>query len=399
MSKKLVSIALSMALLILVSPLYSFAENDNETLVIEETDEIPTAPTPIEIPEHIDNGDEEADQADDQDAAHVVIENQPEDDKQDESSEDPESLEPREDEDEGEPPEESDDAEAADHDMSTDEETEADTDTESEDEEADEYAEELPLPDAIRITLPTTEALSFILDPQGFSGIAEGENVSLDELDKGRILPRISDPAIVLNESSFPILLTIELRAVSKEGGGGNTDKANFVPQNTDLETTKAAVFSDDGNNVLLYAAPSVGKISSPHETFEPAGIGYVITEEPITLEYVLPAAEYALTGEGADMKWELIPGTGSGIQFQISGYVNDNADWSNFTDRHIGDARSTIGLVAVFSYSEYSEEQIENEEDSVNEEDFEDIDYTENEENTEYAVTPTIEEYADDEE
>ena len=232
------------------------------------------------------------------------------------------------------------------------EEGDEEDDEEGDEEEEDEPEENYPVLDILEVTIPTTGVLDFLIDPQGLSGLAEGESVALRELAGGKIYPMSNIPASVLNESSFPIVLTVDIRAHSTAGGGENTDTVCFVPFDTDFERTKASVFDGDGHNVLLYVVPSGNEVRTVYDAYVPADIGFVITDNPIRLSYILPAAEYILIGEGEDSRWQLVDGTGNGIQLQVGGYVNSNANWMNFTNGHVGSAPSAIGLTAMFSYT-----------------------------------------------
>jgi len=205
-----------------------------------------------------------------------------------------------------------------------------------------------------KVTLPTTGTLDFVIDPLGLAGLAEGESASLDDLDSGRIYPKSEIPAIVLNESSMPIKLTIELIAESKIENENNDDSdddedtVHFIEPNRNFVRTKSAVFEGDALNVLLYAVPSKHGISSLHDEFEPSDLGFVITEEGVELMFLLPAAEYAQADEYSDHR--LVQGTGSGTQIRIGGYVNDTSNWSSYTDDYHGLTEGSISLNAVFT-------------------------------------------------
>jgi len=208
--------------------------------------------------------------------------------------------------------------------------------------------------DIYSVTLPTKGTMDFFIDPLGLSGLAKGESVSLDELDAGRIYPKSEIPAVVLNESSMPLKLTVTLKAVNNEGN----ERVRFIKPLSNLESTKSAVFSGDGLNVLLYAVPSRSGVSSVVEGFDPSDLGFVITEEGVELTFLLPAAEYKQTG--ADSEYTLVRGTGAGTQIRIGGYVNDTSDWSGYTDDYYGQSANSISLKAVFSLTKLYDNEFE---------------------------------------
>ena len=230
-------------------------------------------------------------------------------------------------------------------------------DLDEEDEEDEEPEDIYTLLDVYKVTLPTTGSLDFVLDPLGLSGLAEGESATLDELDSGRIYPKSENPAIIINESSMPVKLTVGLRAVSKAGSISN-DRVRFVHPIANLARTRSAVFDGDGLNILLYAVPSKFGVRTVHDSYYPSDLGFVITETGVEMMFLLPSAEYTYSEEYDH--FNLIHGTGKGIQLRIGGYVNDSSDWSGYAGDYYGSAVGSIGLTAVFSLTRLYDDEFE---------------------------------------
>jgi len=254
-----------------------------------------------------------------------------------------------------------------------DEEDDLDEEEPDEEDEIEDIYDEL---DIYKVTLPTTGTFDFVIDPLGLAGLAEGESATLEELDSGRIYPKSEIPAIVLNESSMPLKLTVEFIAENdintdeedKEDDAdiNNTENAvdddeeliNFVKPGINLARTKEAVFEGNDLNVLLYAVPSKNGISSLNEEFQPSNLGFVITGDGVELTFLLPAAEYIPTEtEGV---YTLVHGTGAGIQIRVGGYANNTADWSSYKDDYFGFSTATIGLTAVFTLTRLYNDEFE---------------------------------------
>jgi len=205
------------------------------------------------------------------------------------------------------------------------------------------------------VTLPTSATLSFILDPWGLTELEDGDEALLSDLTGGRVLPKSEIPATVLNESAVPITLTLEIKATTEAGDDSeNDDEANFIGFDTNFATTKAKVFADDDLNVLLYVVPSKDGINSVDDDYLPADLGFVLGEDDIEMVFVLPEADYMVTNNGGSFEGVVVEDTGNGTQFQIGGYVNNNADWTNFTADVPAGTPSEVGLSAVFAYKKF---------------------------------------------
>jgi len=225
-----------------------------------------------------------------------------------------------------------------------------------------------------KVTLPTSGTFDFVLDPLGLAGLAEGESATLEELDSGRIYPKSEIPAIVLNESSMPLKLTVEFIAENHietdeedeedidvddlDDREDDEDQINFIKPGINLARTKDAVFEGDDLNVLLYAVPSKSGISSLNEEFQPSNLGFVITEDGVELTFLLPAAEYITSG--TDGVSTLVRGTGTGTQIRVGGYANDTADWKIYTDDYNGITTASIGLTAIYTLTKLNDDTFE---------------------------------------
>ena len=184
--------------------------------------------------------------------------------------------------------------------------------------------------DIYDVTLPTAGSLDFILDPQGLLSLQPGQSAPLEALIGGRIVHHRD--ARIINNSSHPVKVTIDFWADSTNGGYDDGAAATFIEFTADDETTIALVEANDANNILLCVVPSASNLPDTAEPFTPASDGYIITTARRSLEFILPAAQYAITSDpSGELSSTPIPGTGSGIALKFGGYVNTSADWSDF--------------------------------------------------------------------
>lgn len=199
------------------------------------------------------------------------------------------------------------------------------------------------------VTVPTSDTLDFMLDPQGLLGIEAGTTVDVADLKGGSIIPGATVPKVI-NDSSVDLTVTVALT------GSGD---ATFISKGDDDQATIDAVNGDTNNNILLYAVPSAVNIPLTSTDYEASTKGYIInsTADAIELKFVLDAADYEVTEEEGTYTAEVKDGTGSGTAFQLGGYVNTNADWSDYTGA-VPDKE--VGVSAVFSFEKSSEEESE---------------------------------------
>jgi len=197
------------------------------------------------------------------------------------------------------------------------------------------------------VTVPTSGTLDFTLDPQGLLGIEPGTTVDVADLKGGSIIPGATVPKVI-NDSSVDLTVTLALT------GSGD---ATFISKEDDDQATIDAVNGDTNNNILLYAVPSAVNIPLTSTDYEVSARGYIIdsTEEAVELKFVLDAADYEVTEDSGTYTAEAKAGTGSGTAFQLGGYVNTNADWTDYTG---SEPEKSVGVSAVFSYAKSSEEE-----------------------------------------
>ena len=195
------------------------------------------------------------------------------------------------------------------------------------------------------VMLPTAGSLDFILDPLGLLSIDAGQSARIDDL-RGGLIVHPGDGRIV-NNSSHSVKVSVSLWADSTDGGFEGGTVATFLGYSTDDETTIGSVEADDNveNNILLYVVPFTVNLAAQDAQAISADTGYIITADSITLDFILPGAQYDVAA--GDLVASPIPGTGSGVGFQIGGYINKNADWRDFIAAY---APSTITVYASFT-------------------------------------------------
>jgi hypothetical protein len=203
------------------------------------------------------------------------------------------------------------------------------------------------------VVVPTDGTLNFTLDPQGLLGVGLNETVDLADLNTGVI---VSDgEAKVVNNSGVDLTVTVTFTGTTDNGLDDGGPTAVFKPYATSDEVTKAAVETGTANNVLLYAVPSSVNITSTAGTpsaYAASSLGYVITTST-ALKFVLGAAEMQIKDTDGDKTVVAKNGTGNGTGFNLGGFVNTKADWSQFVGG--GDNDSSVGVTAVFAYAKAS--------------------------------------------
>ena len=202
--------------------------------------------------------------------------------------------------------------------------------------------------DIYDVTLPTAGSMDFLMDPLGLLTLEAGQSASLEDLSGGWIVQ--AGDARIINNSAHSVKVSIELRAESTNGGYENGAIASFMEYAGDDETTLGSVEADENtaNNILLYAIPSADSLPNLDAPYVPADIGFVITSDSRTLEFILPAALYSIAMDPDEgIVSSPVPDTGSGVALKFGGYVNTNADWGDFVAEH---DPSTITVYATFT-------------------------------------------------
>jgi hypothetical protein len=196
------------------------------------------------------------------------------------------------------------------------------------------------------VVLPTADSLDFTLDPLGLLAV-DATAVGLETLVGGDIVA--VDEAVIINNSAVDLAVTASLQV---------TGDVTTVAYTTDDETTYETVENAGGaENVLIYADPSGVNFVTGAEEFVSGGKGYIIGKGADTdLVFVLGKANYTVEKTGPE-SYEVLPvaETGNGTAIKISGKVNTQADWSDYTG---GGASKTVGLSAVFSFAKATEPQ-----------------------------------------
>lgn len=192
----------------------------------------------------------------------------------------------------------------------------------------------------VSVNLPTTEKLKLTIDPQGLSGLADGETASAEDLADWAGLITCADKPMVTNVSSVPVKLTMNLKG---------TGDAAFVETENAVEA--APTDNDTGENVLLYALPSSQDVKGEDGNYVASTKGVVISKTEAPVSFILDPAEYNYSkDENGDVDYVIKEGDkGHGTAIAFEGKVNTQADWSGYT----GENAKTIGMTVVFSFSD----------------------------------------------
>lgn len=187
-----------------------------------------------------------------------------------------------------------------------------------------------------KITLPTTEGMSFILDPQGLASLDEGAH---DASKAGLIVGTGTMSAI--NESSVPVLLNTSF----------------YV---TDTDDSQALTLSNDGSissqsakemSLEIAVSVSAGDVSSGDglsaiTSTQTIYVESVSAGDPTNTGYRMSAATYSFGGNKTDgYTYDLTADTGSIINMTIGGKVAKDYKWDAYDEE-------TISLNAIFKFN-----------------------------------------------
>lgn len=199
-----------------------------------------------------------------------------------------------------------------------------------------------------KVALPTTQNMSFLLDPQGLAG-ANTNGVSLNNLADyaGKIVG--IGVASATNKSSVPILLSCKMYV---------TDKDNKVPVGIDFVNRAVNASANEANlTICPLASGNAIPVSVNSGQWVPAAaktVSGTSAAKADEIRFVLGAADYVvkLSTNGVDKEFvPQAPGTGVTVSdntaFCISGNVAKDADWSQLAE---GDP-DPLKLNAVFSF------------------------------------------------
>jgi len=197
---------------------------------------------------------------------------------------------------------------------------------------------------ATLVTLPTSVALNFTLDPQGL----ESATYTSGKIDVSALVPNANiitsnkAGALVVNRSSYPIVVTVSAKA---------TGNAVAVADSTALN-------ANTNNNVLLWVNSSAATTNITTSTTNFAGTVKAIDALNATDKnafFALKRAEYEVTQAGTDPNYTYsialkASENGDGTKIQVGGQINLNADWSDYAKPV---SPKTVGIAVKFSFAE----------------------------------------------
>ncbi|MCM1106129.1 MAG: hypothetical protein NC355_04210 [Blautia sp.] len=196
-----------------------------------------------------------------------------------------------------------------------------------------------------KVTLPTSNALQFTVDPYGLLELEDGDSINIDELsNSGAIVAASGSGAVIKNQSSVPVTISMKLYA---------EDSSNTIQLKSDADE----VASGSGTNMLLAVIPSADKAASASE-YTAASYGIPVTQNAATnvdASFKLDKAAYKVTNNGGKFEMSLATDSATNYDattFKVGGCVNPDGDWSPFVATAGGTA-ATLTLGVVFEYAE----------------------------------------------
>lgn len=201
-----------------------------------------------------------------------------------------------------------------------------------------------------KVSLPTTQNMSFLLDPQGLAS-ADSDGVSLNNLKgAGKVVG--TGVATAINMSSVPIVLSCKMYLSAKD--------SSKAPTGIKLISGNANTINESANQARITICPL--KSGSAIPVSVNSGTWVPDAEQPIyatseatsnEIRFALGAADYVVKVSDNGTK-EYVPQTaGSGVTtsdntaFCISGNVATNADW-----KELANTEDPLKLNAVFSFA-----------------------------------------------
>jgi hypothetical protein len=197
------------------------------------------------------------------------------------------------------------------------------------------------------VTLPTSAAWDFYIDPQGLVGAFREDKLN-DPLAiaaaAGMVLPMEYTP-VAVNKSSVDVTVSAEIKVTGDA---------------VVLTTGQTAVNTGTANNIQLNVIASTAMVNdvSKDQTDFVGTVETPITAAGTTLKFVLQPADYEVGGDPTDGFTYTIKDDddGHGTQLSIGGFVNKNADWSDFT---AATTPKVVGLSAVFDFAKATPAEI----------------------------------------
>lgn len=187
-----------------------------------------------------------------------------------------------------------------------------------------------------KVVLPTSQALKFVLDPQGLLNLKNGtaDKASLESLaaEAGLIRPAsTSINAHIQNKSSMPIVVSVDMYMDSSKVNQGTGSAVVAVSRND--------VGKDTNANMLIAAVPS--KTDTFTGAYNPVKEGIVLKAESVgfgsagmggnhtnVMSFYLDKGNWDVSKNGTVN----YANGGSGTSIAIGGFVNKKADWTKVT-------------------------------------------------------------------
>ncbi|MBQ3545296.1 MAG: hypothetical protein IJA34_09965 [Lachnospiraceae bacterium] len=179
-----------------------------------------------------------------------------------------------------------------------------------------------------KVTLPTTEGMSFLLDPQGLTSLDAG---SYDANEAGKIVSE--GEMVAVNESSVDVVLNADFYLVDSD-----TESPVDVVASDGTLTTDSGSGKQTSKEVQIYITTD-DDTTDTVEVGEAAGAG---------TNFTMDAATYTFGGNKTDgYTYDLTADSGSKLKMEIEGTVAKDYDWSAYAD-----GTQTLTLNAVFKFT-----------------------------------------------
>ncbi len=173
----------------------------------------------------------------------------------------------------------------------------------------------------LQVTLPTSSALNFKIDPKGILGVEADTSATLAELDEyaGKI-KFVDYVPVVLNESSVPVTLSVTLSVTGSLAA-------------TDLATTAEA--TQTGTDPKLYigvkaATATLNNTTMATDDFE-GTMELALSKTEVTPKFVIDEADYKVVDTSGSKTFVLTADSGNGTALLFDGACNKVADYSDF--------------------------------------------------------------------
>lgn len=192
--------------------------------------------------------------------------------------------------------------------------------------------------DVFSVTLPTSVALDFDVDPYGLLNVASGTAVDADNLPSTGVITSASgSAAMIKNESSVPVSVDVQLQAIAS----GN---ATFV-------TGGSVVASGSSTNLFLSLVPSTQKAwveADGVKNYNASSHVIPVTQTQSQAKFQLQKADYEIV-KGSSNTFQIVSKAGNydSTVFKVGGIVNSKAEWKDFIS-----GSSTVGMTAVFTFA-----------------------------------------------